>query len=93
MLTLERVRTDLSGLPLLTRVGLVVLVLGGFADVVAHLEASIHVGHLHEHTSAEITAHLVAFMGMVLVLLGVVVDGVRRTRLDRKSESTSKGVA
>ena len=52
MLTLERVGRELPGLPLLARLGLVVLVLGGFADVVAHLDSAGHVGHLHEHTSA-----------------------------------------
>lgn len=93
MLTLERVGRELPGLPLLARLGLVVLVLGGFADVVAHLDSASNVGHLHEHTSAEISAHLAAFMGMVLILLGVVTDGVRLNRIRRSADRTSKGVA
>lgn len=93
MLTLDRVRRELPGLPLLARVGLVVLALGGFADVVAHLDSAGHDGHPHAHTSAETSAHLVAFVGMVLILLGVVVDGVRQTRLGRSAGGTTKGVA
>lgn len=93
MLTVERIRRELPGLPLLARLGLVALLLGGFADVVAHLDSAGKVSHLHEHTSAQISAHLGAFMGMVLILLGVVVDGVRQTRLGRSAGGTSKGDA
>lgn len=93
MLTLESICRELPGLPLLARLGLVVLVLAGFADVLAHLESAGHVGYVHEHTPAEISAHLGAFMGMVLILLGVVDDGVRRTRLGRSAGGTSKGDA
>lgn len=87
MLALERWLRELAQLPLLARLGLLVLGLGGLADVVAHLEASVveggHAAHLHEHTPAELAAHLIGFAGMVLVLLGVVVDGVRGTRPGR----------
>lgn len=79
MLTLERARMELISLPLLARVGLVILVLGGLADVVAHLEAASHADHLHEHSASELSAHLIGFVGMVVILLGVVLDGVRRT--------------
>ena len=81
MLSLERARTELFSLPLLTHVGLVALVLGGLADVAAHLEASGH-GE-HERTASELLAHLVGFLGMVVILLGVVLDGVRRTYRSR----------
>src|SRR5215213_1736306 len=37
MLTLERARSELLALPLLTRVGLLVLVFAGVADIAAHL--------------------------------------------------------
>jgi len=79
MLTLERARREALSLPLLTRIGFVILAAGGLADVAAHLEAAGHVGHLDEHTAGELSAHLVAFVGMVVILLGVVVDGARRT--------------
>lgn len=81
MLTLERARDEFLSLPLLVHVGLVILVVGGFADVVAHVEAAGHADHVHEHTASELSAHLIGFVGMVVVLLGVVLDGVRRTYL------------
>ena len=64
----------------MARAGVVGLLLSGLADVVAHLEAGGHVGHLHEHTSTEATAHLAAFVSMVVIYLGVVLDGVRRRK-------------
>lgn len=91
MLTIERGRRELAGLPVLVRIGLAVLALGGLADIVAHLEAVDHTAHLHEHTAAQVTAHLVGFVGMVLILAGVVAYGVRQTRLDRSRRGTSKG--
>lgn len=84
MLMLERVRTETLSLPLLVRGGLVILVLGGLADVVAHLEVAGHADHLHEHTASELSAHLIGFVGMVAILLGVVLDGVRRTYRGRR---------
>ena len=92
MLALERVRTELLSLPALARVGLLVLVLGGLADVVAHLEAAGHAAHLHEHTPSEVSAHLIGFVGMVVILLGVVLDGVRRAYLGRVAEESTKEV-
>ena len=83
MLTIERIRTEARSLPLLAKGGVVGLAFSGFADVVAHLEASDHVGHLHQHTSAEASAHVAAFVSMVLIYLGVVLDGVRRSRARR----------
>jgi hypothetical protein len=83
MLTIERVRSDVRTAPTTAKVGIVGLAFAGLADVIAHLEASEHVGHLHQHTSAEATAHLAAFVSMVVIYLGVVLDGVRRTRAGR----------
>lgn len=93
MLTIERGRRGFAALPQLARIGVAVLALGGLADVMAHLEAVDHAAHLHEHTAAQISAHLVAFVGMVLILVGVVHDGVRRTSLGRRRRGTSKGDA
>ncbi|MCZ7538313.1 MAG: hypothetical protein FIA92_10750 [Chloroflexi bacterium] len=61
-----------------------ILVIGGLADVAAHLEAAGHADDLHEHTTSELTAHLIGFVGMVVILLGVVLDGVRRTYRGRR---------
>ena len=80
MLVIERARNELLSLPLIVRLGLVILLVGGLADVVAHLGMAGHADHLHEHTSAELSAHVVGFGGMVVILLGVVTDGVRRSQ-------------
>jgi hypothetical protein len=64
----------------MARVGVVGLLLSGLVDVVAHLEAGGHVGHLHEHASTEVAAHVAAFVSMVVIYLGVVLDGVRRRK-------------
>jgi hypothetical protein len=92
MLTIERIRIEVAALPTATRAGLVGLGLAGLADLLAHLEASVgHVGHLHAHTSAESAAHLAAFVSMVLILVGVVVDGARRSRVGRTPAPDRKG--
>jgi hypothetical protein len=95
MLTLERVIRDMAVMPLLTRLGLLVFALGGATDVAVHLlelaaspEAAAAAGHSH----AELDAHVTTFVGMVLIILGVVVDGVRQS-LARRQAGRSKGVA
>jgi hypothetical protein len=84
MLTLERLRTEALSLPTLARLGLVILVIGGLADIAAHLEAVGRADHLHEHSTSELSAHVIGFVGMVLILLGVVLDGVRRSYRGRQ---------
>jgi hypothetical protein len=91
MLTLERIRTELHSLPLLVHMGLAILVIGGLADVVAHLEVAGHAGPAHDHTASELSAHLIGFVGMVVILLGVVMDGVRQVYLGRSVEDSSRG--
>ena len=83
MLTLERALRELRTLPAITRIGLVVMALGGLADVAAHLELAGHTERLHEHTASELSAHLIGFVGMVVVLLGIVLDGLRRQYVGR----------
>jgi hypothetical protein len=81
-------------MPALTKGGVVALGFAGLLDLIAHFEANEHVGHLHQHTSAEASAHLAAFASMVLIYLGVVLDGARQQRARRHSaERSSKGVA
>jgi hypothetical protein len=48
-------------------------------------------GHDHGFTPTEAAAHFVVFAGMAMVLLGVVVDGVRRPRPGRPAGNSSKG--
>jgi hypothetical protein len=96
MLTLEKVTREVGCMPGLAKAGVVGLVVSGLADVVAHLEESEVVGHVagqvHQHNSTELSAHLAGFVSMVIVLAGVVVDGVRQQRARRgSSERTSKG--
>jgi hypothetical protein len=93
MLTIERVRREVRDLPLLVRGGVATLAFSGIADVIAHLEAGDHTGHLHTHTSAELSAHLLGFVSMVVILLGVAIDGARRNRNRRGSAGNTKGVA
>ncbi|HET7168482.1 MAG TPA: hypothetical protein VFI69_04710 [Candidatus Limnocylindrales bacterium] len=88
MFTIERITQEARTLPILSKAGIAVMLLGGLADLMAHLEAAGHDGHLHAHTSAELSAHLIVFVGMVLIYLGVVLDGARRHRARRSSERT-----
>ena len=92
MLTVERLAHEAHRLPFLAKAGVATMAFGGVADLMAHLEAADHVGHLHVHTSAELSAHLVVFVGMVLIYLGIVVDGVRRQRARRSTRRTCQGV-
>lgn len=83
----------MAALPTLMRLGVASLGLSLLADVIAHLEAADHVIHGHLHTSAAMSAHVGVLVGMVLIFAGVVIDGVRQTRLRRSAERPSKGVA
>jgi hypothetical protein len=86
MLTIEAATRDLAAAPALAKAGVVVMVLSGLADVIAHLEAHGPelTTHVHEHTGLELWAHLGGFLSMVLILLGVVIDGARRHRARRR---------
>ena len=89
MLTIERIR-GLGALPLLVKLGVVGMAFAGLADVVAHLEAVDHVGHLHTHTTSEAAAHLAGLVSMVVIFVGVVVDGVRQGRARRGAPATQR---
>lgn len=84
MLIIEHLR-GLTRLPGLVKVGLVVMAVAGMTDIMAHLEAVDHVGHLHTHTTTETAAHLAGLVSMVVIFVGVVVDGVRQGRLRRSA--------
>ena len=90
MLTLERARSQFVSLPLLVHAGLVVVALGGLADLVTHLVGAGAAADLHGHTAPELAAHLTAFVGMVVILLGVVIDGAQRS-VRRPAEATTTG--
>ncbi len=97
MLMIERIVTEVRRLPSLVKVGLVALGLSAFADLIGHVEAGAvieAIGNVHAFNPAETTAHVAVLVSMVLVLAGVVVDGVRRARARRRSAvPDQKGVA
>lgn len=69
-------------IPTGSRFGLIVMGVGIVADLIAHLDPGLE----HEHgtmTGPQVSAHLVVFLGMVVVLAGVVIDGVRSGRRTR----------
>ena len=79
MLTIENARRlilEAGDFPVLSRVGLLLMVAAGAFDVVVHLTAGEHAGH--HGFAAEHAAHLLGVVGMVLVLAGVVTYGARR---------------
>jgi hypothetical protein len=76
---IERVSETAHQLPLGSKIGFAVMVLGIAADLVAHLDPALE----HHHggvTGPELSAHLIVFVGMALVLIGVVADGLRSGR-------------
>ena len=76
---IERVSETAHQLPIGSKIAFAVVVLGIAADLVAHLDPALE----HHHggaTGPELSAHLIVFVGMALVLIGVVVGGVRASR-------------
>ena len=65
------------------RLGLAVIAFGGLADLVTHLSFA-DAADPGGHTPAQLSAHAIAFAGMVLVFAGVVVDGVRQSMVRRR---------
>jgi hypothetical protein len=85
---IRRVSRVARQLPIGSQIGLAVMVLGLAADLLAHLDPALD----HDHgavTGPQLSAHLVVFVGMTLVLIGVVVDGVRSGR--RHGETVTQG--
>jgi len=84
MLTLEAIGSavlrDLRRLPGLARWGLLVFGIGLMTDLSEHLVAGDLADAHAQPTGAELTSHDVVFVGMVLIFVGVVIDGVRRSR-------------
>ena len=63
--------------PLLSLLGLGVVVVGVVVDLFVHFSA----GPVHDHggfSPSEHSAHLIVVLGMAISLAGVVIDGVRR---------------
>jgi hypothetical protein len=78
-------------LPGLTKVGAVTIVIGLLADITEHsVVTHVHDAVVGGFPAGEHAAHLVVFIGMVLVLVGIVADGTRsRRRHDRHGRESS----
>jgi hypothetical protein len=85
---IDRASETAHRLPLGSKIGLAVMVFGIAADLVAHIDPALDHGH-GGMTGPELSAHLVVFVGMALVLIGVVIDGVRSGR--RSGGRTTQG--
>ena len=88
MLTLERLGREFLASPGLVKIGVIGLVLSLLDDATLHIASGsllepIGLGHAHPLTPDELAAHLAAFVSMVAIFLGVVVDGIRRSRARR----------
>jgi hypothetical protein len=87
--------TDARRLPGLTKAGLAVIGFGLLLDVVEHGFGPVANGPAMSGFSiGEHLAHLIVLVGMVVVLVGIVADGVRlsRSRPARPERSTSHAV-
>jgi hypothetical protein len=95
MLTIEAVRrlvADLWALPVLSRIGLLVMIVAGALDAAVHLSMGDHAGHAANHGfGLEHFAHALGIVGMVLVLAGVVAYGIRR-QVRRHGAANSGGL-
>ena len=87
MFIIERLWRDAKAAPLIVQVGVVALVLSGVADVVLHAITPAVAGH-DVHTPPELAAHFAGMVSMVVILLGVVTDGARRTSYRRRAGGT-----
>ena len=93
MFIIERLWRDAKAVPLVIQVGVVALVLSGAADIVLHAITPEIAGH-DVHTPPELAAHFAGMVSMVVILLGVVLDGARRTSYRRQESGTqSKGAS
>jgi hypothetical protein len=90
----SELRQSASGgrpVPGLAKVGALVIVLGLLADINEHAFVS-HVNDavIGSFPLAEHAAHFVVLLGMVLVLAGIVADGIRAQRRHARQEGTPR---
>ncbi len=84
-------RVDPRSVPLVTKLGSVTIVVGLVTDLVEHTL----VPHAHEEIVAgfplgQHAAHLVVLIGMVLVIVGIVADGMRSAGRSNRLEGSSR---
>jgi hypothetical protein len=93
MFIIDRLWRDAKAAPLAVRIGVIALILSGVADIVLHAITPQVAGH-DVHTTAELAAHFAGTVSMVVILVGVVIDGaVRSSARHRSGERASKGVS
>ena len=93
MLTLDRLGRDVSASPGLVKIGVIGLLLSLLDDLSLHLASGSllePISHVHAFTPDELAAHLMAFVSMVVIFVGVVVDGVRRSRARQPAARRSR---
>lgn len=73
---------------MLARIGLAAMVIGAVLDVVVNLAAGPHA--MHHRVDFAHLGHLLAIVGMVLVLAGVAIHGARR-QLSRRDPAADSG--
>ena len=80
---------DVARMPRIVHVGLALAVAAFVIDLLVHLGPAPH--HHGEFRVEEHLAHLVGLVAMAVVLVGVVADGIRRQRSNRRPEGASEG--
>ena len=86
MLVIDAARAALARLPWIARVGLGLMVAGAVLAVATALGTPPHPGH-GGHAPDAHAGHLVAFVGMLVTLAGVVGDGAGRQRGPRHADN------
>ena len=92
--SIARIASSISGdrrVPGTTKLGAVVIAFGLLADVVEH-DVVVHTGEARIGAFAlgEHLAHLIVLVGMVLVLVGIVADGIRSNRRHPRQEGVPR---
>jgi hypothetical protein len=93
MLIIERLWRDAKAAPLFVKIGVIALIASGVADIVLHAITPQVAGD-DVHTPAELAAHFAGTVSMVVILIGVVIDGaVRSSTRRRPGDGAPKGVS
>ena len=77
-------------IPGISKLGAAVIAVGVLFDLVEHDLSHVGEAHIGAFPIAEHLAHLVVLLGMVLVLAGIVADGVQVERRRRRQEGASR---
>jgi hypothetical protein len=77
-------------IPGLSKLGAAVIAFGVLFDLVEHDLSHVGEAHIGAFPIAEHLAHFVVLLGMVLVLAGIVADGVQLERRRRRQEGASR---